>query len=130
MFRLIKKMEDMSDGQIRNEVSKGIAYGTIGKCKLNYIIRCLESKRPEIFNSDAREFEMIEERKDWDRAYLNLIHNSIVCGYFCKEILLHMEKVASKLLFKYKVGACVIAVVIMGIICFLISLLKYWGIIL
>ena len=114
----------MSDGQIRKEVSKRIASGTIGKCQLNYIIRYLESKRPEIFNSEAREFEMVEERKLWDKAYLDRIHNSIVCGYFCKEILLHMEKVASKLLLKYRVGACGAVAVIMGIICFLISFIR------
>lgn len=124
MFSLIKKMDDMSDAQIRKEVSKGIASGTIGKHQLNYSIRYLESKRPEIFNSEAGEFKKIEERKLWDKAYLNLIHNSIVCGYFCKEILLHMEKVASKLLLKYRVGAFGVAVVIMGMIWFLISLLR------
>ena len=124
MSGLIKKMEYMSDGRIRKEVSKGIASGTIGKCKLNYIIRFLESKRPEIFNSEAGKFEMIEERKLWDKTYLDRIHNSILCGYFCKEILLHMEKVASKLLLKYKVGACGVVAAIMGIICFVISLLR------
>lgn len=124
MCGLIKKMEYLSDGQIGREVSKGIASGTIGKRQLNKIIRYLESERPEIFISEVREFEMIEERELWDKAYLNQIHNSIVCGYFCREILLHMEKVASKLLLKYRVGACGAVAVIMGIICFLISFIR------
>ena len=47
-----KKIESMSDADIRLEVSDGIASGTIGKRQLNDIICYLENERPEIFNSE------------------------------------------------------------------------------
>ena len=119
-----KKIESMSDADIRLEVSNGIASGAIGKRQLNDIICYLENERPEIFNSEVNGFKRIEDQRLWDRSYLNHIHNSIICGYFSKEILLHMEKVSSKLFFKYRIGICGVVIGIMGIIWLLISFFK------
>lgn len=122
MSNLIKKVESMSDGQIRNEVSKQIARGTIGKRQLENVICYLENNNPSIFNDDANGFVQNNNRGQWDKEYLRKIHNAIICGYFCRRILFHMQSVSSKLLLKYKLASFGIGIVIIGFLIFLISL--------
>lgn len=122
MSNLIKKVESMSDGQIRNEVSKQIARGTMRKRKLENVICYLEKNNPSIFNDDANGFVLNNNRSQWDKEYLRKIHNAIICGYFCRKILFHMQRVSSKLLLKYKLASFGIGIVFIGFIIFLISL--------
>ena len=121
MSNLIKKVTDISDSQIRNEVSKQIARGTVGKRQLENVICYLENNKPSVFNDDGNGFVQNDNRNQWDKEYLRKIHNAIICGYFCRNILFHMQSVSSKLLFKYKLASFGIGIVIVGLLIFLIS---------
>lgn len=122
MVNLIKKIADMSDNQIRNEVSKQIARGSVGKTQLENIIRYLEENDPNIFNSEKKGFIQNDNRNQWNKEYLQKIHNAVICGYFCRSILFHMHSVVSKLSLKYKLAAIGIGVALFGLFLFLISL--------
>lgn len=122
MSNLIRKVTNLSDSQIRNEISKQIARGTVGKRQLEQVICYLENNKPSVINDDANGFIQNDNRNQWDKEYLRKIHNAIICGYFCRKILFHMQSVSAKLLFKYKMASLGIGAVIVGFLIYLISL--------
>lgn len=122
MANLINKIANMSDNQIRNELSKQIARGSVSRIQLEHIIRYLEKNNPNIYNSENEGFIQNDNRNQWNEEYLQKVHNAIICGCFSRNILLHMHRVVSKLSLKYRLTVFGIGIVLFGLFLFLISL--------